>query len=133
MAQRLNKYANLANEQRGFIPDDGVAQNIFLLDFVLRHAHEKCRATYIASIDIAKAFDSVSFVSVFAALTEKGIHPEFVSLVRMIYDQSSTSFEPFADHRFTPWCGVRQGDPLSQELFNLGMVPSPTYRLMLMI
>ncbi|GBN02052.1 Retrovirus-related Pol polyprotein from type-2 retrotransposable element R2DM [Araneus ventricosus] len=105
MAQRLNKFANLANEQRGFIPDDGVAQNIFLLDFVLRHAHEKCRATYIASIDLAKAFVSLSFDFVFAALTEKGIHPEFISLIRMIYDQSSTSFEPFADHRFTPSCG----------------------------
>ncbi|GBL82835.1 Retrovirus-related Pol polyprotein from type-2 retrotransposable element R2DM [Araneus ventricosus] len=90
LARCLAKHASLVTEQRGFIPEDGAAQNIFLLDFIPRHAHEKSKTTFIASLDISKAFDSVSFESVFAVLEEEGIQPEFINLIKLIYSQSST-------------------------------------------
>ncbi|GBN58389.1 Retrovirus-related Pol polyprotein from type-2 retrotransposable element R2DM [Araneus ventricosus] len=48
-------------EQRGFMETDGICQNNFLLDFVLRHAPEKTKRTYIASLDIRKAFHTKQF------------------------------------------------------------------------
>ncbi|GBN12280.1 hypothetical protein AVEN_199452-1 [Araneus ventricosus] len=41
VAKRLSPAIKIEHEQRGFIGSDGISQNIFILDYVLRHASEK--------------------------------------------------------------------------------------------
>ncbi|GBM85502.1 Retrovirus-related Pol polyprotein from type-2 retrotransposable element R2DM [Araneus ventricosus] len=117
--RRLSPAARSEPEQRSFIESDGISQNIFILDHVLRHASEKIQRTCIASIDLRKVFDSVSHQAVFAALKDQSIDPEFVKIIEFMYNNSSTSFAPFRDHDFSSICGVKKGDPLSSILFNL--------------
>ncbi|GBN58380.1 Retrovirus-related Pol polyprotein from type-2 retrotransposable element R2DM [Araneus ventricosus] len=118
LARRLTPNTAIDPEQRGFIESDGIAQNIFLLDYVLKHAVERTKRTYIASLDIRKAFDSVSHDAVFKAMEAQSLDPEFIKLVKFIYKNSSTSFAPFSGHSFKPSCGAKQGDPLTSTLIN---------------
>ncbi|GBN89417.1 Retrovirus-related Pol polyprotein from type-2 retrotransposable element R2DM [Araneus ventricosus] len=47
LARRLSPVTQLKPEQRGFVETDGISQNIFMLDYVLHHAREKVKRTYI--------------------------------------------------------------------------------------
>ncbi|GBO40585.1 Retrovirus-related Pol polyprotein from type-2 retrotransposable element R2DM [Araneus ventricosus] len=119
LAKRSSPSTSIEPEQRGFTETDGISQNIFMLDYVLRDAIELTKRTCIASLDIRKAFDSVSHEAVFNAMEAQLIDPEFIKLIKFMYQNSSTSFAPFPNHSFKPTCGVKQGDPLSSTLFNL--------------
>ncbi|GBO28163.1 Retrovirus-related Pol polyprotein from type-1 retrotransposable element R2 [Araneus ventricosus] len=90
LARRQSPTNSIEPEQQGFIKTDGISQNIFMLDFVLRHAIEQTKRIYIASIDIRKAFDSVSHEAVFNALEAQSIDPEFIKLIKFMYQNSST-------------------------------------------
>ncbi|GBN36543.1 Retrovirus-related Pol polyprotein from type-1 retrotransposable element R2 [Araneus ventricosus] len=100
LARRLSPAVKMEPEKRGFIESDGISQNIFLFDYVLRHASERIKRTYIASIDIRKAFDSVTHQAVFAALRAQSIDLKFIKVIEFIYSNSSTSFAPY--HSFQP-------------------------------
>lgn len=65
LATRMAHYIELDSRQRAFRPTDGFSDNVFLLDMILRYHHKHHKPLYIASLDIAKAFDSVSHSAVY--------------------------------------------------------------------
>ncbi|KAH6919518.1 hypothetical protein HPB50_029492 [Hyalomma asiaticum] len=101
LANRLQTMVSLDCRQRAFIPADGCAENVHLLGTILHEARRKRRALFMASVDIAKAFDSVTLDALLAALARKGISVEFRDYVKHFYEMAST------------------GDPMSPLLFNL--------------
>ncbi|KAL7300075.1 hypothetical protein TKK_0007085 [Trichogramma kaykai] len=118
-ASRLMR-ANLVDErQRGM--HDGCAENITVLSTILSDAKSSLKELHVVSLDVAKAFDSVSHHAITSTLKRLGLPSAFVRYIEDTYRNSSTVLtikrsksEPIRVTR-----GVRQGDPLSSLLFSL--------------
>ncbi|KAK2575343.1 hypothetical protein KPH14_012766 [Odynerus spinipes] len=123
LARRLQNSIPLDLRQRGFIKADGCAEATFYLDLVLRYHNSKLKNLYIASIDISKAFDSVSHQAILAALECRDVPKPLASYIVNIYEKSRTVLvgDDWQSTPVHPVRGVKQGDPLSPVLFNLIM------------
>jgi hypothetical protein len=63
----------------GGLPKELVASRIvFLLDSLLRDARSSCRGLCLASLDLSKAFDTVSHESITAAMRGVGLDRRFL-------------------------------------------------------
>lgn len=121
LASRLNSRIQWDPRQRGFLPTDGCADNTTMVDLILRDHHKRHASCYIATLDVSKAFDSVSHAAIITILKSYGVPDELVNYVRTLYKEGSTTLNgvDWCSEEFVPAHGVKQGDPLSPILFNL--------------
>ena len=77
----------------------------------------------MASLDVAKAFDSVTHPTLKQTMTIRGFPQLMIDYVMSSYKNSTTrfSFDGRLSDIVRPTCGVKQGDHLSLILFNLVM------------
>lgn len=95
-------------------------ENINVLSAALVDARRKGKDLHLASIDLSKAFDSVSYNAIFKVLESINAPKAFIEYVKGSYLDSSTILQFEGKCRTTKVSkGVRQGDPLSPLLFNL--------------
>jgi len=59
LAMRMANSISLDQRQRAFRATDGCSDNVFLLDMISRYHHTRHKPLFVASLDIAKAFDLV--------------------------------------------------------------------------
>lgn len=100
---------------------DGCNDNVAILATLLQHSRRRLRECHIASLDVAKAYDSVSHGAIAAVLRSSGLPHNLARYVNRLYANSVTHFEVCGE-RSGPYRvnrGVRQGDPLSSVLFAL--------------
>jgi len=119
LAQRLRESRIVDLRQRCF--DDGCGENVAVLASLLMDARSRRRELHAASLDFAKAFDSVSHGAITNALAGLGLPHGLIDYVGHVYAHSSTMFEVRGVRSELSGIGrgVRQGDPLSPVLFCL--------------
>ncbi|RWS26564.1 reverse transcriptase-like protein [Leptotrombidium deliense] len=118
LAKRLVKVIQFHPRQKGFVPGDGLLANIQLLDYLLK---QKQRSLYLVSLDVSKAFDSVTWTSVHNALKAFGFPEPMIRYLMCTYDGSTTVLQVNGEmsNIINISKGVKQGDPLSPLIFNM--------------
>ncbi|KAG7187555.1 hypothetical protein KM043_018892, partial [Ampulex compressa] len=101
----------------------GCAENVLVLSTALRDAKDCLKQLHVASLDVAKAFDSVSHSAITSALRGLGLPEFFVRYIATAYRCSRTILQVRGQrsHLIEVARGVRQGDPLSSLLFSIVM------------
>ena len=119
--KRIRQNVKLDERQKGFVPVDGCFQNVKILQEVIKQQRKRRREYNLVFIDLAKAFDTVSHLSIEKGLRRKGIPEQVRSTVLEMYRHATT--EVTVGGRTTRKiqinAGVTQGCPLSPLLFNL--------------
>ncbi|CAK9796554.1 Retrovirus-related Pol polyprotein from type-2 retrotransposable element R2DM [Anthophora plagiata] len=123
LARRLMHFIRLDRRQKAFVPVDGCAVNTFQLDLILKYHRQCFKPFYLASLDIAKAFDTVTHRTIHDTLKTYGLPTGMIKYVMYTYEHSATKLkcDDWESEPIHPTCRVKQGDPLSPIVFNLIM------------
>ena len=123
LASRIERCCPINQRQKAFRKIDGMSENVLLLRFLLAKATDarRPRPLYLCFLDVRKAFDSVSFESLFLALRRVGVPEHLISYFRNVYNARFTRVYSGANKSapIRPKKGVSQGDPTSGILFNM--------------
>lgn len=74
--------APLPVPQKGFAPEEGVTANILLIQELIKNSMSNKTDLCVAFLDLKKAFDSVSHLSLLAATHRWGFPAELTEYVR---------------------------------------------------
>ena len=118
LAAARTKYKKVRAAQFGFEAGRSTSLAYLTLAEIFDRRADRGLATWVAFLDVSKAFDSVSPWVLRLAMASSGLGKTFQDLVCSLYFPTTIlDFDPtvrlFAD------CGVRQGCPLAPALFNL--------------
>ena len=104
------------HDQFGFRPGVRLDDALVVLETMISKTREWNMPLWVASLDLKKAFDKITFSSIFAALRAQSISEYMIALLLDLYANQHgciSGTKLFAIHR-----GVKQGDVISSIIFN---------------
>jgi hypothetical protein len=115
----------LHKSQAGFVPGRQISEQTQLIKMVLKYAEATQENWMIVALDQAKAYDKIEHDYLWKTLKAFKIPDHFICTVQSLYSHASTKvmINGCLSSSFRVTKGVRQGDPLSCLLFNLGIEP----------
>ena len=118
------EHRNLLGEYQGaFRKDRRCEDNIFSLKGICTIRKSKKQKTYLAFMDISKAFDTIDRSKLFIHIWHQGIQDKVWRLIKMLYNKvdNRVIFGPIESDIYQVENGLKQGCVLSPTLFNLVM------------
>ena len=109
------------DEQNGFRKGRSCLDHIFALTSIIRGRRALKKSTFVAYVDMEKAFDRVDRELLFYKVLSVGIGGKMYRCLQSIYDscQCAVNVNGYITSMFASHFGVRQGDSLSPTLFNI--------------
>lgn len=118
-ATRFRSLHNFDGRQKAFIDCDGTMENLTIVSAILADAKMERKAVHMATLDLKKAFDSVSHTTIMNTITEMGCPKPFIEYVECLYQDATTILQyEESNTLLSIKRGVLQGDPISPLLFN---------------
>lgn len=115
----------LHKNQAGFVPSRQISKQTQLLKMVLNFAEVTEENGMIVALDQAKVYNKIKHDYLWKTLRAFKIPDHFIHTVQNLYSNATTEvmINGCLSSGFQVFRGVRQGDPLSCLLFNLGIEP----------
>lgn len=121
--KRLKRYEEetVGEYQGGFRSGRSTTDQIFTLQTLQNNSWDRNLPLYILFIDFKQAYDSITREKLYEALGKLRIPNKLINLVKMTLHNTSNRIlvEGSFSNQFIVKKGLRQGDPLSTDLFNL--------------
>ena len=123
---RLNDWYDkqLSPQQQGFRQNRGTTDGIFIVKQVQQICHKRKNAVFALFVDLTSAFDHINRDWMFKTITQRfplGADDKLISLLKSIYEYTTTALSQSPNDAFQIMLGVRQGGPESPSLYNLYM------------
>ena len=114
-------YDKIADEQNGFRPDRSTVDHLFSLSSIIEPRKLRRKLTFIAFIDLRKAYDWIPCKRLLMKLQNLGIDGNMLNMIGSIYNDTECCVR--INGKTTNWFsvtwGLKQGCLLSTTLFNL--------------
>ena len=105
-----------SRDQHAFTPGKRIEDALACAEVAIANAIEFNSPLWLLSIDLRKAFDTVTHDYIFQALGYHGLSPSYITLLRKLYSGQRVSV--YDSRQFDVKCGVKQSDVLSAIIFN---------------
>ena len=112
----------LVDEQNGFRKDRSCQDHIYALDSIIRNRLNDNLTTFVAFVDLQKAFDCVDRDFLMHKLLNAGVNGKMYFAIKNIYSVTNACVKlsnGIKSEWFETLFGVRQGDSMSPSLFSI--------------
>ena len=123
LANRLNEWAYISDEQTAFKKGKSTLNHIFTLRILIALCKRYDKPLYIGFFDLSKAFDKVSRILLIKSLINMGIGSCLLNAIKASYRATRCVLKGFGklSDIFMTFSGIKQGAPSSVVLFIIFM------------